>query len=243
MRCFWDERQRAHAPRSEFFNGALHPAAEHAGRVDAILRDLGPTEAPADFGVEPLLRVHSPEYLRFLERAHAEWRGGSAAWNLVRRNQFTEVTGPGGLHGNEKPDTDPIWTIGWDHRSLILMVRHAGAWHSYRLPKASHSYDGAHGWNTEWPRIREIGERDLLMTMHGSFWRFPKNFTPGQSAGIAPRSNYLKVVGDFARWADRIVLGCDDTAASDPEIADLRDRSVAVAVEQHVGRLEIAVQH
>ncbi|MGH7957348.1 MAG: hypothetical protein ACREH8_10085 [Opitutaceae bacterium] len=147
--------------------------------------------------------------------ALAEWGGGSGHWTLVRRNQFTEVTGPGGLSGNEKPDTDPIWTIGWDHRSLILMVRHAGAWHSYRLPKASHSDDGAHGWNTEWPRIRDIGERDLLMTMHGSFWRFPKTFTPGQSAGIAPRSNYLKVVGDFARWGERIVLGCDDTAASE----------------------------
>ena len=37
MRCFWDERQRAHAPEAEFFNGRLHPAAEHQGRVDAIL--------------------------------------------------------------------------------------------------------------------------------------------------------------------------------------------------------------
>ncbi len=74
MRCFWDERQRAHAPRSEFFNGALHPAAEHPGRVDAILGALGPTEAPADRGMEPLLRVHSPDYLRFLENAHTDWR-------------------------------------------------------------------------------------------------------------------------------------------------------------------------
>ena len=74
MRCFWDERQRAHAPRSEFFNGALHPAAEHAARVEAILGVLGSTEAPADRGTEPLLRVHSPDYLRFLERAHADWR-------------------------------------------------------------------------------------------------------------------------------------------------------------------------
>jgi acetoin utilization deacetylase AcuC-like enzyme len=74
MRCFWDERQRAHAPRSEFFNGALHPAAEHPGRVDAILRSIGETKAPADRGTEPLLRVHSPGYLRFLETAHADWR-------------------------------------------------------------------------------------------------------------------------------------------------------------------------
>ena len=74
MRCFWDERQRAHSPKSEFFNGALHPAAEHPGRVDAIVGVLGGTEAPSDRGMEPLLRVHSPDYLRFLETAHAEWR-------------------------------------------------------------------------------------------------------------------------------------------------------------------------
>ncbi len=74
MRCFWDERQRAHAPRSEFFNGALHPAAEHPGRVDAILDSLGGTEAPADRGMGALLRVHSADYLGFLQSAHSDWR-------------------------------------------------------------------------------------------------------------------------------------------------------------------------
>jgi hypothetical protein len=147
--------------------------------------------------------------------ALATWDGVSEKWTVVRRNQFTEVTGPGGIHGNDRPATDPIWSIGWDHRSLILQVLADGRWHGYRLPKASHSYDGAHGWNTEWPRIREIGEDDLLMTMHGAFWRFPRDFSPAKSAGLAPRSNYLKVVGDFARWGDRVVLGCDDTAQSE----------------------------
>ena len=65
-----------HAPRAEFFNGALHPAAEHPGRVVAILECLGSTEAPADRGREPLLRVHAPDYLQFLETAHSDWRCG-----------------------------------------------------------------------------------------------------------------------------------------------------------------------
>ena len=73
MRCFWDERQRAHAPAAEFFNGKLHPAAEHQGRVDAILGAIGATEAPEDSGMEPLLRVHSREYLELLRTAHDEW--------------------------------------------------------------------------------------------------------------------------------------------------------------------------
>jgi len=142
--------------------------------------------------------------------ALAEWRKPGEDWQLVRRNQFTEVTGPGGIYGNEHPATDPIWSIGWDSRSLILMCLDRGTWHGYRLPKASNAYDGAHGWFTEWPRIRDIGEKDLLMTMHGEFWHFPKNFCATNSAGIAPRSTYLKIIGDFCRWNDRIVIGCDD---------------------------------
>jgi hypothetical protein len=147
--------------------------------------------------------------------ALAEWRMPGEDWRLVRRNQFTEVTGPGGIFGSEHPETDPVWSIGWDHRSLILMVLDEGQWHSFRLPKASHCYDGAHGWNTEWPRIRDIGEEDLLMTMHGTFWRFPKSFTSKTSAGIGPRSTYLKVIGDFANWNGSLVFGCDDTAKSE----------------------------
>ncbi|WP_266364089.1 hypothetical protein [Tellurirhabdus rosea] len=144
----------------------------------------------------------------------AEWNGKS--WKVVRRNQFVEVTGPGGLYGNKNPDTDPIWATGWDHKSVLLGVRdRALGWRFFRLPKASHSYDGAHGWNTEWPRIRDIGtpqQADYLMTMHGMFWRFPGSFTASSTAGIRPRSAYLKVVGDFTRWNDRLVFGCDDSA-------------------------------
>lgn len=159
----------------------------------------------------------------------AAWDGND--WKVVRRNQFTEVTGPGGISGNTDAG-DPLWSIGWDHRSLILMLLDDGTWHSFRLPKASHCYDGAHGWNTEWPRIREIrtggvggaseggdgqgqGDDALLMTMHGMFWRFPRTFSAGNTQGIAPRSTYLKVIGDFAGWQGRVVFGCDDTAKNE----------------------------
>jgi hypothetical protein len=94
-------------------------------------------------------------------------------------------------------------------------VRDNGRWSFYRLPKASHSYDGAHGWNTEWPRIRDIGSTekpDYLMTMHGMFWHFPGTFTSNNSAGIRPQSAYLKVIGDYTRWNNQLVFGCDDSA-------------------------------
>jgi hypothetical protein len=147
----------------------------------------------------------------------AEWNGrpGKENWKVVLRNQFTDVTSKGGIYGARNPD-DPLWAVGWDYKSVILMVLDGGRWHKYRLPKGSHSYDGAHGWNTEWPRIREIGEGDdYLMTMHGTFWRFPATMSAKNSAGIRPRSNYLKVIGDFCRWGDKVVFGCDDTAKNE----------------------------
>jgi hypothetical protein len=161
--------------------------------------------------------------------ALGEWNG-SGDWQLVRRHQFTEVTGPGGIHGGD-PNA-PVWSIGWDAKSLILMLLDSDAgtparsdtsagksarptWKSFRLPKVSHSYDGAHGWNTEWPRIRDIGEENLLMTMHGAFWSFPKTFSAANTNGIRARSAYMKVIGDFTRWNDRLVFGCDDSAKSE----------------------------
>ena len=161
----------------------------YCGRTDIPLSRIGRAQAAAlrealvsvplaAMYVSPLARSR-PD---IASGALAEWDGKE--WNVVRRNQFTEVTGPGGIYGNAKPESDPIWSIGWDHRSLILMVLDGGKWHTYRLPKGSHSYDGAHGWNTEWPRIRDIGETDLLMTMHGAFWRFPRKFGAANSAGM-----------------------------------------------------------
>jgi hypothetical protein len=145
--------------------------------------------------------------------ALAEWDGKD--WKVIRRNQFVEVSGRGGLYGNPRPETDPVWVTGWDSKSIIAGVRDEGKWSFFRLPKASNSYDGAHGWNTEWPRIRDVGDGnnpDFLMTMHGMFWRFPGDFSSKQTAGIRPRSAYLKVIGDFTRWNDRLVFGCDDSA-------------------------------
>jgi len=136
-------------------------------------------------------------------------------WQVVLRKQFTEVTTNGGIDGADA-ENDPLWSLGWDYRSVILAVLDGGQWSFYRLPKGSHCYDGAHGWNTEWPRIREIDSpTDFLATMHGHFWRFPSDFSAANARGIRPRSTYLKVIGDFALWNGRVAFGCDDAAKSE----------------------------
>ncbi|MFO0928084.1 MAG: hypothetical protein U0736_13780 [Gemmataceae bacterium] len=60
-----------------------------------------------------------------------------------------------------------------------------------------------------------MGDGDLLMTMHGQFWRFPRGFRLGHTGGMAARSTYLKVIGDFCRWGEQVVLGCDDAAKNE----------------------------
>jgi hypothetical protein len=110
--------------------------------------------------------------------------------------------------------------MGWDKRSLILLLRDGGQWHEFRLPKADYSYDGQHGWHTEWPRIREVvaaaGDQPpkLLANMHGGWFDFPIGFRAADTSGLRPIGSYLKVTGDFTGYDGRIVFGCDDAAKS-----------------------------
>jgi acetoin utilization deacetylase AcuC-like enzyme len=121
MRCFWDDQQRLHAPAGEFFNGAMHAAAEHGGRIDAILDSIGPTEAPRDYGMKPLLGVHTADYLGFLEGAHAEWlaagRQGDAfpyTFPIVRRrsHEWDRVDAKLGHYGFDT--SSPIGPGTWE---------------------------------------------------------------------------------------------------------------------------------
>ena len=79
-----------------------------------------------------------------------------AGWTQVSKTQHCEVTGPGGIHGNPNPATDPIWSTGFDAKSVLLHVMENQQWQLWRLPKGSYSHDGSHGWHTEWPRIRQL---------------------------------------------------------------------------------------
>jgi hypothetical protein len=145
----------------------------------------------------------------------AEWDGNS--WRPVRRRQFTEVTGPGGILGSPSADA-PLWAMGWDKRSLILMLLDRGVWHEFRLPKSDYSYDGTHGWHTEWPRIREVvpgtngKPGKWLANMHGGWFDFPPGFCATDTSGLRPLGAYLKVTADFTHWNGRVVFGCDDAA-------------------------------
>lgn len=132
-------------------------------------------------------------------------------WEIVERRQYTEVTGPSGITGGSDGN-DPIWTMGWDRRSVRFKVLDDGQWHTYLLPKAAYCNDAKHGWYTEWPRIREITDGRWLMDMHGMFFDFPKTFTSKNSAGIVPVGSHLRYVPDFCDWNGQLVLATDETS-------------------------------
>ncbi|MFG0265018.1 MAG: sulfatase-like hydrolase/transferase [Rhodopirellula sp. JB055] len=139
----------------------------------------------------------------------AEWDG--ERWKIVERRQYTEVTGPNGITGGSDGD-DPIWTMGWDRRTVRLKVLEDGKWHTYLLPKAAYCNDASHGWYTEWPRIREITGGRWMMDMHGMFFDFPKGFSVGNSKGLRPIGSHLRYVPDFCAWNDQLVLATDETS-------------------------------
>ena len=139
----------------------------------------------------------------------AEWDGKD--WRIIERRQYTDVTGPGGIYG-APDDESPLWAIGWDRRSLRLKLLDGGEWFTYLLPKAAHNNDPRHGWYTEWPRIREIGQGRMLMDMHGMFFDFPKTFSAANTAGLRPLARHLRYIPDFCNWNGRLVLASDETS-------------------------------
>ncbi len=149
----------------------------------------------------------------------AEWKGMvdgdpnvPASWTLVDVNKHAEITSKGGIYGATSQN-DPVWSLGWDKRSVLLNVcDNGGVWKRFRLPKASYTHDADHGWYTEWPRIRDIGYNNgnYLMNMHGLMYQFPANFSHANTGGIKPFSTFLKMIVDYAEWNNKIVLGCND---------------------------------
>lgn len=133
-------------------------------------------------------------------------------WKVIERRQYTEVTGPEGVRPTSAGLKHPVWSIGWDKRSLRLKVLEDGKFMTFLLPKGCLNNDASHGWFTEWPRIRDVGQKDLLMDMHGMFFRFPKNFGIKNTAGIEPVASHLRYIPDFCEWNGKLVLATDEAS-------------------------------
>ena len=132
-------------------------------------------------------------------------------FRVIERKQYTDVTTRHGV--NAVPDDNsPLWALGWDKRSIRLKVMENDQWSTYLLPKAAFNNDPYHGYFTEWPRIREIGNGEMMMDMHGMFYDFPATFSTKNTAGIRPIASHLRYIPDFCSWNGQIVLATDEAS-------------------------------
>jgi acetoin utilization deacetylase AcuC-like enzyme len=78
MKVVFDPRQLAHRPQTFIVRGKIARCPDLPERAEVLLaaaQDAGhEVVAPEDFGPGPRAAVHTPEYLDFLEHAHAAWR-------------------------------------------------------------------------------------------------------------------------------------------------------------------------
>lgn len=82
MKCFFDNRQLAHAPLRELHNGDWAPYAEKPSRARDIAQQLDVLPV-RDFGLGPISAVHDGDYLAFLKSAWADWRSSGREGDAI----------------------------------------------------------------------------------------------------------------------------------------------------------------
>jgi len=107
-----------------------------------------------------------------------------SSWQIVERNPYVEVNG-------RKNMGKAVFATGWDRASAKLKVMIGDEWSTYRLPKASHTFD--HMFTTEWPRIREVETERFLMDCHFMFYELAPLVYENKVWGVRPIGTHLRM--------------------------------------------------
>lgn len=88
MRTYYSDDHRLHHGRCELIDGQLMPCFEMPSRADHVLarvqaRQLGEVLPPQDFGLAPLQRVHTDDYLTFFRGAWERWAATNTDGDLL----------------------------------------------------------------------------------------------------------------------------------------------------------------
>ncbi len=90
MKCIVDDQQKYHYPASFLVNGVRHENPEKPERLDvlknALIRAGHNVEAPSDFGLDPVRKIHDDRYLTLLENAYTRWKRIKGAADEVTPN-------------------------------------------------------------------------------------------------------------------------------------------------------------
>jgi acetoin utilization deacetylase AcuC-like enzyme len=116
VKTVFSATQLAHAPAQEISDGKLQPAVEIPSRAEIVLatvkgRKVGDVIPPLEFPIRPLHRVHSEEYVSFLERFWPLWTASGRdaeafpfVWPIRSLRQDTKVEHIDGLLGRYSMD-------------------------------------------------------------------------------------------------------------------------------------------
>ena len=78
MKCVFSAPQHKHYPESFLVNGVREQNPEMPGRIDKLLEGAENLDlevvTPKDYGLGPIARIHTPEYLEFLQNAYKRWQ-------------------------------------------------------------------------------------------------------------------------------------------------------------------------
>ena len=148
------DAHRAHHPHEPFLDRGRHveppEVPERADRILAALAGAGlaAPETPQEFGRAPMLRVHTPEYVEFLEHAHARWRAATglderseavAYARAIRGQPFVEPRHVIAELGWYSHDSDPVLAGTWIAAAAAVDVT-LTAWEAVADGRAVRAY-------------------------------------------------------------------------------------------------------
>ena len=125
MKTVFSDLHRLQTVETEFYRGKWVEAFEIPRRADLVLdavrhADLGPVIEPESFDLAPVLAVHDPQFVRFLENAWRDWLaevGPIPAYPNVwppRRSRMISTVRPGAELGRYAVDmSSPIIEGTW----------------------------------------------------------------------------------------------------------------------------------
>ncbi len=91
MKIVQSPDQLLRAARTELSGGELVPPFECPERIAFVLErarstGFGSVIAPTDHGLQPILKIHDPDYVRFLETVWADWQATGAKGEAIPIN-------------------------------------------------------------------------------------------------------------------------------------------------------------
>jgi acetoin utilization deacetylase AcuC-like enzyme len=141
MLTIYSDDHHLHHGRCELMDGQLMPCFEMPSRADHVLqrvkdRELGPVQAPEDFGLAPLQRIHSPAYLDFFKGAWQRWTAFGQDGDLLpytwpartlRRVIPTSLHGQLGYYSFDggAPITAGTWQAAYSAAQVALTAQQA----------------------------------------------------------------------------------------------------------------------